>query len=304
MSRGRTTYPNAGDLQRATAFRLTGNPSSEDDKVARAKACTAAYHAQLKRERFDELKLLGIQKLEPEQDGDPDEWMIVRQCDRCPSSISKIVDYDPSEVRGNPRKRRPAGPPRAFRSAESLEARAQFFDLIRDPDPAAMLVAQDLVLEHGFSLAGLSQSFSNRDFWAPHVAAQGLFWISPFGGSETPTTNVTWIVAPTRIDRAVVVKSWTVEIEWQYRWKGIAREREQGGGVRDSVYDVMVYRSRADARRAGAADAWAIALVLKRLDADGVTDLARVRSAVAQAFNVAGEAPPELYGKKKRKETR
>jgi hypothetical protein len=348
-------YPLAGELQERMGFRLRGNSrrnATEDEKVAKAKACSATYHDQIKRSRFGELNLLGIQKLEGDP-GEPDEWMEVRQCDRCPSSISAIVatprdnpeinasgswevrsadggleavyvdeeyaqgyadELRRSGARGVRVEKRPArahpaiararGNPadhpssvayvqahraRGNPASSTEDAQKQFYELLRDPDPSAMQIAQDLVLEHKLSLADLSEAMSNRNMWQPGVRARGVFWLSPFNPPDVPVTSVIWSVeaAGRRVDRAAAITSNTFRIDW--RWNYLAYDH----GAKDIVLPGATFRTLESARRAAAADSWAIALALK--SASPSTPPSEIRDIVARAYTTTGEAPPELY---------
>lgn len=164
---------------------------------------------------------------------------------------------------------RKANPHQAMNEAE---ASMQFYDLIKDPDPASMEIAQDLVLEYHLSLAKLSKHAYLSKFGDPTkgfgaigspALASGLFSLAPsFATYELhPATSVMWSLDYSR--RLIITWAWNVSME-----EIAATTKTLTSARLHYAYGRGHFRTYDEAERAGAADAWAVAKFLKYRPAD------------------------------------
>lgn len=184
-------------------------------------------------------------------------------------------------------------------SMTAEEAVVAFKDLIRDPDPAAMQIAEDLALEHKLSLVDLSVSGQN--------GMHGYFSLHPLYPADAPNYRVEWSVDPLYLGAGYPREKSRFVIGLRYVWNNQAETLIAPGG--------RYMSTREGARRAAAADAWAIAKRMKRLMAEGradadprpmfTTQRDTIHEILLSAFESEDKTAPELYehrprGKKQR----
>lgn len=189
----------------------------------------------------------------------------------------------------------------------------EFMKLLRDPDPKAMTIAEDLLLENGISLATAGQWIRPRydegtgdlmggEFIldSPNTIAfytEPLKHLGPRDGYDDSasephpdTTNSGWVIEESA---AVPRRSSVYVVTLVYVYEG----------KRDKILSGSYYTKIEHAQKAAAADAWMVAKALKQLLWEGVsaTNQNRIRDAVMAAYSGVGpsrpaEAPPELFG--------
>lgn len=217
-----------------------------------------------------------------------------------PSSPPRAIINPPKKPRG--------APPGIFGLAGDLlgaavnpqmtsdEAFSAFHDIIRDPDPAAMQIAEDLVLEHKLSLVDLSISGSDT----------GHFSLGALHPADAPVYRVEWTVSPVyprtygSYEAAHAAKP-RYAIEIRYLWNNAAQQLVTGGGRYMATRDGTL--------RAAAADAWAVAKRMKELMVEGRTDeLPRpmfwvpgpgddmtIHDELFRAYQAEDKTAPEIY---------
>jgi hypothetical protein len=189
------------------------------------------------------------------------------------------------------RKRARKNPDQALTKEQATE---RFYELLQDPDPNSMEIAQDLVLEYGLSLVELGEkqaaelgaraskaSVLNKKSWE---SSMGYFRLTPsFSVNMGPPRSVLWTIDATNRQR-----------HYLYFW----------GDEREKFFPGSVTRTDAEARRIAAADCWVIAKALKGIASSA--SWSEVKSVVAEAYSTSPSTEamlPELYGGKQRTPT-
>jgi lysophospholipase L1-like esterase len=157
---------------------------------------------------------------------------------------------------------------------ENLEEPPSFHELIRDEDPAAMQVAEDLLLEKGWKMSEIVGGTKH-----------GTIELKPMHGPKHEWKMVQWHVYETDFPGHVDIK---MDIA-----NGTQRiERKQ------TVQGSMNY-----ARKAATADSWAIAKAIKTLPLNATKQV--LETTIDRALDKDNSEPSELYGattpKKKRR---
>lgn len=200
-----------------------------------------------------------------------------------------------SQLTGNPRAANPA--------MTTDQAIAQFYALIKDPDPSAMQIAEDIALEHKLSLADLGEA--QAKFFEPGWASS-LHTVRSMGQFELgPDTDVGWHVYE------IMGARLEIEIIYFFLGRTIGPDRDETrfswsikppGGARE-VYTAAIdpgpkayYRTLPEARRAAAADAWATAKRVKQFAATRPNiDLKSLSAELETALRGPDPTAPELY---------
>lgn len=141
-----------------------------------------------------------------------------------------------------------------------------FAELIRDPDPASMEVAQDWALENGIKLSKLKNGFT----------------LSPLNPADGPLTRVTWMNTTVKGDQYD-------HVAYEVWFKGRAFK----------LYKALprAKASRAKADRKSSANAWALAKALKNLPASAAeTSIMDIQDFASRVLNVDNSKPKELFG--------
>jgi len=139
---------------------------------------------------------------------------------------------------------------------------------MRDPDPAAMDVAEDLALEHGIKL----REFGRGSGGWTSSSIHGSFVLSPWGKADAPTTRISWAVVPFSQGNGAIGYSTEMSavaddinvVEWHERthyMTDFARTSKQGKAERD--------RLRETATQYAVYDAWRTAKYVKQAQAAG-----------------------------------
>lgn len=182
----------------------------------------------------------------------------------------------------------------------------KIWDLMHDPDPAALDVAEDLAMEHGIRLREYGRSSSSTS------SLNGSFVLSPWGPADAPTTRVSWAVVPfsqgrgeigyqtelsVLLDDVSIMPSHVVrEIaphDSESMKPGEQRRRERARETR-----------REQATQYAVHDAWRVAQYIKRAKARGVTS---ANIAIGIVNDIPTPIPKErlrrkeLYGRKTRR---
>ena len=140
---------------------------------------------------------------------------------------------------------------------------------MRDPDPAAMDVAEDLALEHGIKLREFGRGSGG---WTSSTI-HGSFVLSPWGKADAPTTRISWAVVPFSQGNGAIgyqtIHDISVDdinvIAWHVARTlatDIARASKQSKAERE--------RLRETATQYAVHDAWRAAKYVKQAQADGI----------------------------------
>ncbi len=135
------------------------------------------------------------------------------------------------------------------------DAYVEFHNLLHEPDPEAMKIAEDIVLEHRWTLVDLSRIEAR-------VGSAGIFDISlEMERADHPVDRIEWSVEPITPMRSEYVLE---RSGFAYGLKFIWKSNGSGSWLRaPSAHGYM--NTREAAERAAAADAWACAKQMKRL---------------------------------------
>lgn len=171
------------------------------------------------------------------------------------------------------------------------DAFLEFGQLIRDPDPAVMAIAEDLVLVHKLSLVELS---ALGDAHRRSGNESGLFTLSPLHPADAPLVRVQWLVESvfhhsTYLGRSEGRGAQHFAKGLKFMWLN------QDEWLVVPNAHTAYFTSRDAARRAAAADAWAVAKTLKQYPPDPAIDIAKIRVALTQALVAADTTAPEIY---------
>ena len=181
-----------------------------------------------------------------------------------------------TRLTGNPRR---GNPPMT-----EEEAFVEFNQLIRDPDPAVMAIAEDLALVHKLSLVQLS-ALGGRS-----SDESGVFTLSPLYPADAPIVRVQWLLEQSIPQGA----AWGDDtrkfaIGFKFMWM----DQDEWLLVPNS--QTAYFTSRDAGRRAAAADAWALAKTLKQFPQVPGVDIAKIHVALTSTLYSASTAAPELY---------
>ena len=178
---------------------------------------------------------------------------------------------------------------------EEFETWVKFQDMIRDPDPATMDVAEDFVEQSGHKLSKLARVISNTG---------GSFTLSPLNPADTPVTAVYWTVEQgTRKPGKSGSKGFnhgpSIEVFFQGK-RAIVQGFYPTNGDPE-------FPTREAASAAGAALAWSVAKAIKPLpaNANGGEIYDAVRSALQSHYKseaTSGERADDIefvWGPKK-----
>jgi hypothetical protein len=167
------------------------------------------------------------------------------------------------------------------------QAEARFRDLVMDPDPNAMLIAEDLVIENGLSLADISEQMfldehgsGETSVTLPHA---GMFILDP-----QDIRVVVWRVYALGGVNLVPVRH---ETEITVAAPGVSSP-EHGSTGSFSWAHKTYYPDPNVARREAAADAWVVAKALKRKPDATAQDL-------VDAMFLPDGTPSEVFGGKR-----
>lgn len=262
-------------------------PHRENAEVARVRAILAQRPAdwgpgwaifEIDREPWLEIQTDDDDNAEAARLGLPtvtdDEVALLPEAQR---ALAIELDEDPEE---NPR---PHRNPEMTRE----EAFRAFNELLRDPDPAAMQIAEDLVLEHKLSLADLGEGgvFERRRSMHRSV---GRFTLSPLYPADAPLYAIEWQLEerPGHVTNAP-------HTTWTY-WITAFWNSEQRV-VRSGAWGY--YRTFEEARRAAAADSWALAKRMKQMMVESWRwqRIGQVEFVLQDTLRSPDATAPELY---------
>lgn len=188
-------------------------------------------------------------------------------------------------------------------SMSKKDAIREYHRLLKDPDPAAMEIAQDLVLQYGLKLSELSVVFTNKN------QRSGAFKLDD-EPSET-ATRVDWKIEPYQLRDGSRAVPCNIEIRPTVDGELLSWENEPVSGPRANALATALDRlSREQATPAGCAkiataEAWAVAKALKHAlpiaeEAPPERRRAMRRDvamvAVENALTIPNNAPHELFG--------
>jgi GDSL-like lipase/acylhydrolase family protein len=240
-----------------------------------------------------------------------DGWAIAKMLKHVPMSTSektlkalldKELDKDNSlEERGSlfgdkPKASDEDEPGTSAWESKTWPVRDKFRQLIRDEDPSALAVAEDLLLENGLKVSDVAAIRGSRD-----RGRRGVFHLEPFTHVDKPT-NVHWDLEPATGKESDAKRThlWDNRLEVIYEGKRITWKRlpdQIDPKHWSDTWHVPITAKFADAKRLAASDAWAVAKAIKALPR-GSSDEA-VRNAILEAANSTPtyiDDVSELYG--------
>ena len=187
-------------------------------------------------------------------------------------------------------------------------------ELLLDPDPKSMDIAQDLAMEHGIKLS----TWSSNEFAAPMTGSndEGHFVIenpSPFFVSENEDeeedreTRVVWHVDTNDEKYGYCRADFSTFVDGErVNWKDLPAAERDAIAKHARSWFLSAHQKYSGTKdyciRAATADAWAIAKGLKELKAGpahrifGEAKLENARKVVERALDQDNSEPAELYG--------
>jgi hypothetical protein len=272
-------YPSVAQLQRETHSQLVGNPRRRDKNPSPTDNASGNWEVV-----STDGGLEGIFAREDDA---------TMYADEIRSSGARGVKIQRRRVQLRSQAARRAGNP----SMTADDAVNEFRNLLRDPDPAAMLIAEDIALEHKLSLADLSSS---------GTPTSGHFSLGPLHPADAPVYRVEWTVEPRYAQgwpqspaRTMSPTKPHFAIGLRYVWNNVDKDLLVPSG------HGRYMTTQLGARRAAAADAWAVAKRMKELMAEGRTDEdpspkfttqpSTIHQELESAMHAIDPTAPELY---------
>lgn len=140
---------------------------------------------------------------------------------------------------------------------KEFETWVKFQDLIRDPDPAVMEVAEDMIEQSGHKFSKLARVVNS--------GYGGSFTLSPLYPADVPVTAVYWrIEQGSRKPGKKGSKAFNYGPEIEIFFQG----QKMAGNSFNPAYGDPEHATREAASAAGAAMAWSVAKALKKLSAN------------------------------------